>query len=179
MWTMTANGGFLSAVQHDEDPDLLVVRSRVKADALTLAQYLVLYRHLASEPRDMLITYATSDYPWRVIVPRDVFASFLAAQVAAIDYGNFKAAVGLISPEHAHAYARVWADLLVLERTDPDRQPDRDSSPYEWPLGDEDDPDVPADDGEPYTITLGCGCVIDLDDEAMVQPCAEHAPRPF
>ena len=119
MWTMTANGGFLSAVQHDEDPDLLVVRSRVKADALTLAQYLVLYRHLASEPRDMLITYATSDYPWRVIVPRDVFASFLAAQVAAIDYGNFKAAVGLISPEHAHAYARVWADLLVLERTDP------------------------------------------------------------
>lgn len=178
MWTMTVNGGFLSAVQHDEDADLLVVRSRVKADALALAEYRQAALHEPGDPADALITYATSDYPWRVIVPRDVFATYVARAVQAIDYGNFKAAVGLISPEHAHAYARVWAALLDLEHTDPDRQEARTGSPFDWPLGDEDDPDEPGDT-EPYTITLGCGCVVDLDDETLVTPCAEHTPRPF
>lgn len=130
MWITTAEG-FYSAVAHDTDDNLLVVRSRVKSDALNLARYVCAVddpheKGRDLQPEDLLVTYANSDYPWRVMVFRDTFKSFLADTITSLDYGNFKDRVRAVQgPKRAATYGRVWHDLLSLEADDPDAQPNR------------------------------------------------------
>lgn len=136
MWTATVDG-FLSAVQHNTDPDLLVVRGRVKADVRALAAYTVTATHEPTDADTLIVSYPLSDYPWRVIIPREVYADYVRAQAMAVGYPNFKGAVAKVSPPHARAYANVWTDLLVLENTDPERNPEHDS-PYVWATREDD-----------------------------------------
>ena len=133
MWTATTQG-FFSAVQHRDDPRLLVVRTRDHSDAQTLMTWYAAWRsdmakvlHALSGkpapvegPAPAITTYAWSDYPWRVIMPRSAWGAFLAESVEDLDYGNFKDAVKERQGySRAEVYAKVWSALLALEDLDP------------------------------------------------------------
>lgn len=124
MWIIHPHGGFLSAVQHNDDPSLLVVRARIAADLEALAWTANADRE-DGPPFTITGGDLTTDYPWRVIVPRKAFAAYVADLVANVDYGNVKAKVyvndlnGIPGWRRAEVYGRVWADLLDLERLDP------------------------------------------------------------
>lgn len=135
MWTATTRG-FFSAVQHRDDTDLLVVRTRDHGDAETLvAWYAAWQADMATisaalnpdtapapleGPRPAITTYEWSDYPWRVIMPRSAWGAFLAETVEDLDYGNFKDAVKHEQgADRAGVYTKVWSALLSLEDLDP------------------------------------------------------------
>lgn len=111
MWIITQTG-FLSAVQATDDSNTLVVRARVKADLQPLRD--TFREQYGYEPR--VVQYDVSDYPYRVLVSRDVLTRFLAQQVQQIGYGNFKAQVAQQQGwERMRIYHEVWADLGELE----------------------------------------------------------------
>lgn len=169
MWTATTRG-FFSAVQHRDDTNLLVVRTRDHSDAATLLAWYAAWQTDMAKinhaltgtpsalegPTPAITTYEWSDYPWRVIMPRSAWGAFLAESVEDLDYGNFKDAVKKAQgPERAGVYTNVWGALLRLEDLDPKgRRPaiPEDDEPwesyYDWearhdhlhPLDDDDDP---------------------------------------
>lgn len=112
MWIITQTG-FLSAVQAKGDPTTLVVRARVESDLDRLRE---VHQAIHRVPADVVV-YDVSDYPVRILTSRQVLTRFLADQVEALDYGNFKNRVaqrqGL---EREGIYHEVWADLCELER---------------------------------------------------------------
>ena len=93
MWIFL-NDAFLSAVQHRDDPDQLVVRARRRED---------LERTFPGEP---ISVSETSDYRYRVFVSKGQFAGMMIGKIADIDYPNFKNSVAE-HDRHDH-YARVW-----------------------------------------------------------------------
>ena len=79
MWIFTSTG-FVSAVVHRDDPDLIVVRAR-DLESLT-----PLIERTGAEVNP----WEGSDYAFRIIMPRSEFSAWTAEQAAAIDYTNFK-----------------------------------------------------------------------------------------
>lgn len=135
MWTATTRG-FFSAVQHRDDPSLLVVRTRDHSDAQTLAAWYADWQSDMTKisaalnpdaapsppegPRPAITAYEFSDYLWRVILPRSAWGAFLAETVEGLHYGNFKYAVRCEQgADRAEVYSRVWSVLLALEDLDP------------------------------------------------------------
>lgn len=121
MWITTPNG-YYSAVQHNTDANILVVRSRVYQDSLVLARFLTTkYPKVYKGSADVLIqSHGPSDYPWRVFVNRKHFEAFVSYEVANITYGNFKGHVGKVQGyQRADVYSKVWSTLLQLEYDDP------------------------------------------------------------
>lgn len=103
MWIMTTRG-FYSVVEHRDDSSKVMVRARCKKDIDALSELLP-----SAEPFEL----QTSDYAWRVVVPRAEWIEALTEMSKQIDYDNFKNAVS--SPKHHDAYMNVWSDLLVLD----------------------------------------------------------------
>lgn len=113
MWLITPRGMF-STVKHHEDPDLLTVRTRVRADAEVVIAWVAERR---AGPPPELLAYQSSDYPWRVWVHREEWAAFVSAEAEAIDYANFKDEVTRVQGKPRHdIYAKVWSALLPLEK---------------------------------------------------------------
>ena len=141
MWLATPTG-FYSAVEHRTNRNLVVVRTRVHEDAVKLAQRV--FKINATKARNKIISYNQSDYPWRVIVTKGQWASFVAQEAQRIDYGNFKSAVkARQGAKRESVYHRVWSALLGLERLD---RVDVDEYPRytQPPLLDDDAPDMAA-----------------------------------
>jgi len=112
MWIITQTG-FLSAVQATDDPTTVVVRARVRGDLTALRD--TFGDQFGYKPD--VIAYGFSDYPYRVLVSREVLTRFLAEQVQQINYGNFKGRVAQVSGrERMGVYHQVWADLMDLEQ---------------------------------------------------------------
>ncbi len=106
MWIMTTVG-FFSVVQASADE--LMVRARSHADIERMRRALLKHVY-ASELR--IITTMHADYPFRLIVRRDLFADYMREMVAGIDYGNFKSEVAKTDPQRSHyTYGRVWSVL--------------------------------------------------------------------
>lgn len=98
--------GFYSTVLSREGRAM--VRARVRED---------LEAFLASTGSDAdIIETAGSDYPFRVIVDRDVWAGFLRSEAEGIDYANFKDAVTARQGRRRHdVYLAVWSALRSLQ----------------------------------------------------------------
>lgn len=116
MWLYDNAGRFYSAVQHREDPELLVVRTRVRADADHLVEF------LGDEKAPLkVVAYQRSDYPWRVIMGKSLWAGYAAAVAMGVTYGNYKAHVEEVA-DHAeqrhNVLNRVWTANLSLEQID-------------------------------------------------------------
>ena len=79
MWIFTS-AGFVSAVVHRDDADLIVVRAR---DRESLEPLIV---RTGAE----LNPWEGSDYAFRIVMPRTEFTAWVAEQAEAIDYANFK-----------------------------------------------------------------------------------------
>lgn len=105
MWVMTTRG-FYSTVATDDGRAM--VRGRARAD---LEHFLE-----ATGAEAELIETMHADYPFRVIVDHDVWAGFLRAEGAAIDYRNFKAEVTRRQGGRRHdVYLKVWQALHGIE----------------------------------------------------------------
>jgi hypothetical protein len=158
MW-IASTSGFLSAVQANDNPDNLVVRSRVKADLSPLIAFVTEFTMGGIVPE--IITYEHSDYPWRIVAPKTVVAEFVAQQVLAVDYGNFKGAVAAEQGKpRANVYSSVWSALLGLERLDPDQRAPK--APWWLEYGEDDELEAAYDEivEGPRRITFS-----DADDD--------------
>lgn len=105
MWLFT-EGGFVSAVQHRENPDYLVVRARDKQSLQNLADIC-----------EVNITMKEiSDYPYRVVVQRHAFAQWVNDQVDFLGYDNFKNRVAITrGKEYARTLGSVWSVMHDVE----------------------------------------------------------------
>jgi hypothetical protein len=107
MWLFTTDG-FFSAVAHRTDAGTVIVRSRVANDARRLVE--------AAGAGDVIET-SDSDYRFRVHLPRQTWATYVAAAAAAIDYHNFKDAVAArAGADRAHTYGQVWSVMQGLQQ---------------------------------------------------------------
>lgn len=79
MWIFTSTG-FVSTVQHRDDPARLVVRAR---DRVSLEP-------LVARTGAELNPWQGSDYAYRVVVDRAAFEAWLADEARAIAYTNYK-----------------------------------------------------------------------------------------
>lgn len=80
MWLFLSDV-YLSVVAHREDPNVLLVRSRIQGDIERILPGVPVHH----TPRN--------DYAYRALVPRQVFAQAMADRILAMDYGNFKGSV--------------------------------------------------------------------------------------
>lgn len=110
MWIFS-KVGFVSAVEHWDYPDYLMVRARVREDLeniLKIAEELV-----AGDVRD-IIEMANADYRFRVVIHKQAFSEVVKHLAENIDYGNFKNAVHDGSPRDT-AYMEVWSAMCGLQ----------------------------------------------------------------
>jgi hypothetical protein len=109
MWIFTTSG-FLSVVQHHNRAGDLLVRARVRAD-------LVAFCDATGAPAPT--ETPKRDYRWRTVVPATTFATYLADEAQAIDYGNFKNAVAdRQGYARADRYYGVWDVMFEAQLED-------------------------------------------------------------
>jgi hypothetical protein len=111
MWLFTTDG-FYSAVQHRDDPGLLMVRARKEVDLVNL-------RKALTPTGITLVIHHTpdADYAYRMVVPRTTWVRYLTHATMELDYPNFKDAVaqrqGL---ERADIYHDVWSVMWEFQQ---------------------------------------------------------------
>lgn len=98
MWIFL-NSAFVSIVAHRDKPDVLCCRGRLAGDLQRAFRGHLKGRRVRHTPG--------ADYAFRVELPRKLVQRVLAAQVAAIDYPNFKGSVRQADRESL--YMRVWS----------------------------------------------------------------------
>jgi hypothetical protein len=122
MWLFTETG-FLSAVAHFEDPEVLVVRAREETSL----------RRLSVAAETAIVPTPANDYPFRIHVGRDVFAEWLLEQVSSLNYTNYKShMVQTRGHEFTEALHAVWAAMHAIE-TPRVTQEDRDRAAKWYP----------------------------------------------
>lgn len=106
MW-LCLNRAFLSIVTPAGEPggDMLLVRARRRGDI----QAVFPHAEVRRTPE--------RDYLFRALIPRDEVARVLGAEVAGINYSNFKNSVRS-KPLH-DAFARFWSIMANLQPTRP------------------------------------------------------------
>jgi hypothetical protein len=105
MWLFTETG-FLSAVQKDPSKPELSVRAR---DKQSLAD-------LAAKYDLKIIQTPLADYPYRVEIPKEQFAQWVANEVNLISYSNFKNQVAVVrDSKFAKLLGSVWSIMLGAE----------------------------------------------------------------
>jgi hypothetical protein len=100
-----AKAGFLSIVQHRDQPDMLMVRARVKGDI----------EHFF--PSAKVIRMEDADYLYRTILPRNTVAAVIAKTVDAINYcgahgTSFKS---IVDKRRAPFYLNVWDTMAEMQ----------------------------------------------------------------
>lgn len=119
MWVYT-NKGMLSIVQHRDDPEILLVRSRERGTLVELF------------PSHKIVENKFADYPFRVFAIRDNLATTIADLVRGIDYPNFKDSV---EDRNRHdTYMHIWQASHGLEAERYQVELER---PEDWPERDE------------------------------------------
>ncbi|MFM0165739.1 hypothetical protein PQR39_35585 [Paraburkholderia sediminicola] len=105
MW-ICANNAFLSIVNSDQDPTVLMVRARRKGDI-----------EAVFGPETQVTTIPGRDYQFRAFIRRDIVGMVIAQALMDIDYGNFKNSV---KDGYLHdAYAGVWSIMADLQEIRP------------------------------------------------------------
>lgn len=90
------------------DPNVLVIRARVRADLEELNRLL--------PKAHKIIVNGGTDYPYRLRVSREAWRQAVVTMTEAIDYTNFKDSVTVKQGRKRHdAYMRVWSAMLWLE----------------------------------------------------------------
>lgn len=103
MWLFSETG-FVSAVQHRDDPDMFIVRGRDRKSLEPLAKF----------AKVKVIENEGTDYPFRVFVPRKKFAAWVAKQIENLDYTNYKGRMYSSRPEFGTALHNVWDDMHAV-----------------------------------------------------------------
>lgn len=122
MW-LFSKIGFFSAVlaESDDENEWVMVRGRVREDLERLVECTsVLFQDEESNPyRPEILEWPGRDYPYRVIVEKEVWAEVVQMLAMDIDYTNFKNSIKKGSPtgaKRATLYMDVWRAMLSAER---------------------------------------------------------------
>lgn len=99
MWVFL-NDAFVSIVEHDRDPDVLLVRARIHGD---VERFIGPYMPSGVKVRRT----PEADYLYRAEVAREAVEAAVADAVRGVDYPNFKDSVP-DSSRHT-AYSSVWS----------------------------------------------------------------------
>lgn len=120
MWVFTT-GGFVSAVEHRDDKDKVMVRARDKQSLQTMIEGIELAGAAAGDDLTGLeiVKKTPSDYPWRVEMLKATFALFLVHETMNyLNYHNFKNGLTETRGEKWHKAAmNVWVDMLAVSDT--------------------------------------------------------------
>jgi hypothetical protein len=101
MW-VCFNDGFVSAVEHRQDPSMLMVRARREEILQSLF------------PGVEIVLGGSTDYQYRVVVTKEAFAAVLSDRVSEISYSNFKNSV---EDEELHdLYRQFWELHFAYQR---------------------------------------------------------------
>jgi len=105
MWLMTETG-FVSAVTHWDNPEIIVVRARDYESLLDVADF-----------AEKVIQHTPdNDYPIRVEVPRQVFAEYVTGQIMSMTYSNYKDRMySTRGRDFTHALSDVWSTMHKVE----------------------------------------------------------------
>lgn len=105
MWVFTQTG-FVSAVQHRDNDDILIVRSRDHASIKDVAD------HCGTE----IVVGSGSDYPYRTFVARQFFKSWATDQIENLTYTNYKNHMhDLRDDRFCRALSTVWFAMTDTE----------------------------------------------------------------
>lgn len=108
MWVFTETG-FISAVIDRTAPDTILVRAR---DRSSLDDFCVSFDKA-------IITTPDNDYPFRVKLTRDEYASWLQVQGHNLMYSNFKDRVAdTRGDDFAQVLGHVWSIMHAVEDDD-------------------------------------------------------------
>lgn len=114
MW-IYCDSGFFSVVRKNPGDVMLTVRARVRKDLERFVKEANIINPITER--------AGTDYPYRVKVYPEAFASWLSMKGASINYDNFKGAVSRSAGQtRVRVYHRVWAETLHLEFADQDEK---------------------------------------------------------
>ncbi|MGM0946501.1 MAG: hypothetical protein ACQEW9_15060 [Bacteroidota bacterium] len=97
MWIASKNG-FISIVQHRDQPDQVLFRARVRKDLESLF------------PSQEIIETPEADYGYRVYVSKQQAVEIISNQVQEIDYPNFKNKIAQTPDQQdkLNAYHDIW-----------------------------------------------------------------------
>lgn len=104
MW-IAMNDSFISIVEDRNDPDQLVVRSRLLGDLLAVFPE---YEHC-------VIVSDDSDYRFRLFIPRSEVMDAISLKIAHIEYDNFKNSIPKRQPWRYSAYMKIWGIMMSLQ----------------------------------------------------------------
>jgi hypothetical protein len=111
MWIFTSTG-FVSVVQHRDDPARLVVRAR---DRVSLEP-------LIARTGAEVNPWEGSDYAHRIVVDRGAFEAWLAEAARAIDYPNYKtSALRARGGRFERTLHRVWDVMMEFQIAEQER----------------------------------------------------------
>jgi hypothetical protein len=111
MWLMTTKG-FISAVAHRDNPELIMIRARERT---TLVQLL---------PGKEIIETPSADYRYRCTLPKLEWILLVSDLAQGVDYPNFKTAAAKVksnSPAYLDFLHKVWSlGERLLQKAGPD-----------------------------------------------------------
>jgi hypothetical protein len=116
MWVFTT-GGFVSAVQHRDNPDLVMVRARDKQSLEIMIASVNARQELQLDPALEITTTLNADYPHRVTITKAQWIQFLTTETEDfLNYENFKSELDRVRGKKFHdAAMRVWVDMHAVE----------------------------------------------------------------
>ena len=94
MW-ICFNDGFISAVEHRDSADLLMVRARRRDVLDTLF------------PDSEVVVGGSTDYQYRVVISKAAFSEVVSRRISEISYPNFKDSVD--DQELHELYEKFWS----------------------------------------------------------------------
>lgn len=123
MWVITT-GGFVSAVEHRDNKDLVMVRARDKQSLDTMIEGIEMAGKAINENGEKLSVEEdlepkssdTADYRWRVTISKSTFALWLQFEVLNyLNYPNFKSALAKHrGGDFSRAAHKVWDDMQLV-----------------------------------------------------------------
>lgn len=112
MWIYTKTGFFSVVHKVPCNKNELLVRSRSKVDIDKLQKLLKTKYQFSGE----VIDTPKADYAYRMIVPREIFASFMSSAVMELDYDNFKNTIRGKDYQRHDAYMKCWEAMYEWQR---------------------------------------------------------------
>lgn len=112
MWLYSKTGFYSIVHKPPCNRDELLVRTRSKVDIDKLQKLLKEKYKFDGE----VIDSPKADYAYRMMVPREIFASFISSAAMELDYDNFKNTISGKDYQRHHAYMRCWEAMCEWQR---------------------------------------------------------------
>lgn len=118
MWVFSPAAGFLSAVEHRDNPDYLMVRARDKQSLEDMVAEIELAGNATGDKspvtQDDIYSEENSDYAYRIVISKATFALYLQFTVLnMLDYKNYKShAANFRNADWMSSLHGVWSQML-------------------------------------------------------------------